>query len=633
MIKQDRGPIPPGVATQAEQRRIAAWNSTTRSFPRDACVPELVARQAAATPDAIAGVDGCQILTYAALNARADRLAGRLRALGVEADVPVAILLPRSIGLAIAALAVMKAGGAYLPVDPSYPNDRLAFVLHDARPPVVVTDQRFAGRLPTSECRVITIDALADTDGHDDAVVARSLAPDHLAYIIYTSGSTGRPKGVALTHGGLLNLVWWHREAFTISSADRATQYASPGFDAAVWELWPYLTAGASVHAMDEAARLDPERLRDWLVAQRITVSFLPTPLAERMMALDWPTATRLRLLLTGADTLHVYPPATLPFQVVNNYGPTECTVVATSGVVQADDCADRLPTIGRPIANTQIHILDDQARPVPVGTPGEIYIGGAGVGRGYLNRPDLDAEKFVSDPSRPEPGAHLYRTGDLGRYLPDGRIAFLGRIDGQVKIRGYRIETDEIVAVLNGNPTVEASAVVAREDDAGERRLVAYIVPTATAEPTHAELVATLAAALPDYMIPATFVVLDELPLTSSGKVDRAALPAPDDTNMLREQAFVAPRTLVEERLAAILAELLSLDRVGATENFFLLGGHSLLGPQLLARVREMFGLALPLRTFFTSPTVEALAAEIERGLPTTTRLGATAPLGERAA
>jgi amino acid adenylation domain-containing protein len=588
----------------------------TYSSPRDARVPELVARQAAATPAAVAIDDGVETLTYADLNARAEGLAARLRSLGVGVDDPVAIVLPRSAGLVVAALGIMKAGGAYLPLDPAYPDARLASVLADARPPVVVTDARGTARLSASGGRLITLDAIPNGDPRDDAGAEVSLAPSHLAYVIYTSGSTGCPKGVAITHDGLSNLVGWHREAFAIVPADRATQHASPGFDAAVWELWPYLTAGASVHVMDEATRVDGEKLRDWIVAKRITVTFLPTPLAERVMVLDWPADTRLRLLLTGADTLHAYPSPTLPFAVVNNYGPTECTVVATSGVVLAGDGGERLPTIGRPIANTQIHILDEQMRPVPPGIPGEIYIGGDGVARGYLNRPDLTAQKFLADPFRAEPAARLYRTGDLGRYLPDGRIAFLGRIDGQVKIRGHRIETDEIAAVLKGHPAVQASVVVAREDRPGERRLVAYVVLQAGVELTHRQLVAALATTLPDYMVPAAFVRLGELPLMPSGKVDLAGLPAPDDTNTLQERTFVAPRTPIEERLAPILAELLALDRVGVSENLFLLGGHSLFGAQVLARVREIFGVAPSLRTLFAGPTIASLAAEIEREL-----------------
>ena len=589
-------------------------NQAAGPMTSDVTVPDLVTAQAAATPAAVAVAAEMEALTYAELDARADRLARRLRMAGVAPDVPAATVLPRSAALAVATLAIMKAGGAYVPLDPSSPQDRLAFMLRDAKPAVVVTESRLVPDLPRGESRVITIDALADAAESGDSQPLPRVGPQNLAYIIYTSGSTGRPKGVEIMHGSLTNLVCWHRDAFAITPSDRATLYASPGFDAAVWELWPYLTAGASLHAMDEGTRLDAEALRDWLIKQAITISFVPTPLAERLMALEWPEHTSLRTLLTGADTLHAYPSPRLPFEVVNNYGPTECAVVATSGVVRAAEWSERLPAIGRPIANVQIHLLDEAMHPVPIGSPGEIYIGGAGVARGYLNRAELTAQKFVRDPFQPDPNARLYRTGDLGRQLPDGQIAFLGRIDGQVKIRGYRIETDEIAAVLNTHPAVQASVVIAREDTPGERRLVAYVVPGVDADPTHAELIATLAAALPDYMIPATFVLLDDLPVTASGKVDRDALPAPDADNTLREQTFVAPRTVVEEQLAAILAGLLSLDRVGVNENFFLLGGHSLLAAQVVSRVREMFDVDLQLRTLFASPTVEALAAEIER-------------------
>jgi amino acid adenylation domain-containing protein len=620
-----------GMATEAEQRQIAAWNATARPYPTNWCVPDLVALRTAEMPMQLAVDDGADALTYAELNTRANRLARRLQSRGVAPEVPVALFLPRSVGLVVAALAVMKAGGAYVPLDPAYPDDRLASVLSDAKPRVIVTETRLAERLPTVDRHLMMIEGVMDSTERTEAPEDPRLTPDHLAYVIYTSGSTGRPKGVQITHGALLNLVFWHREAFSITPDDRASQHASPGFDAAVWELWPYLTAGASVHVMDDATRLDPEGVRDWLVKRGITVSFLPTPLAERVMAASWPEETQLRLLLTGADTLHVYPPPSLPFEVVNNYGPTECTVVATSGIVRPNENSERLPTIGRAIANTQIHILDDQMRPVPIGRPGEIYIGGAGVARGYLDRAGLDAQKFVRDPFRSEPGARLYRTGDLGRYLPGGEIAFLGRIDGQVKIRGYRIETDEIVAVLNTHPAVAASAVVTREDTPGERRLVAYVVPRDGTAPPQGELIATLEAALPDYMVPATFVLVDALPLSPSGKVDRAALPAPDSCNTLREQAFVAPRTVVEEQLASILAGLLSLDRVGVNENFFLLGGHSLLGAQLVSRIRETFDANLALRTLFASPTIEALAAEIERDI--LAKIEATEPIERDAA
>ena len=330
-------------------------------------------------------------------------------------------------------------------------------------------------------------------------------------------------------------------------------------------------------------------------------------------MTLEWPTKARLRVMLTGADTLHHYPPRKLPFRLVNNYGPTECTVLATSGTVLSNEHPHRLPSIGSPIDNVQVHILNEGMRQAPIGESGEIYIGGAGLARGYRNQPDLTAERFVPDPFSSEPGARLFRTGDLGRYLPDGQVAFLGRIDEQIKIRGFRIEPAEIVKVLDEHPAVQASTVVAREVEPGDKRLVAYFVPAAKAQPTHTELRNFIAARVPEYMVPATFVKLEALPLNPSGKVDRAALPAPNAENTLRDSSFVAPRTPIEERLAAMLALLLDLDRVGVEDNFFLLGGHSLLGTQLIARVRDAFGVELSLRTLFDAPTVSKLSAQIE--------------------
>jgi acyl carrier protein len=331
-------------------------------------------------------------------------------------------------------------------------------------------------------------------------------------------------------------------------------------------------------------------------------------------MALEWPTKAALRVMLTGADTLHHYPSRKLPFQLVNNYGPTECTVVATSGVVPpTPERSNRLPTIGRPIANTQIYILDEEMRRVPVGAPGEIYIGGKGLARGYRRRPDLTAEKFVPNPFTSEPEARLYRTGDLARYLPDEQIAFLGRVDEQIKIRGFRIEPAEIVKALDEHPAVGASTVVAREVEPGDKRLVAYFVPASNTQPTHTELRTFMAGRVPEYMIPAIFVTLDSLPFSTNGKVDRAALPAPEPANTLRDSTFVAPRNPIEQRLATMLASLLDLGQVSVEDNFFLLGGHSLMGTQLIARVRDAFGIELSLKSLFDAPTVSKLSAQIE--------------------
>jgi amino acid adenylation domain-containing protein len=577
-------------------------------------VPESVAAQAAATPDAVAVADARETLTYRELQRRAARLAAALHALGAGPDTVVAVCLERSAAFVVAALGVLQAGAAYLPLDPGVPPERLAFMLEDAAPRAVVTEARLAGRLPATAAPRLDVHDVTTAPG-DPAVHPDRVKAGHLAYVIYTSGSTGRPKGVEVTHAGLGNLVAWHRRAFGVTADDRAPLYASPAFDAAVWETWPYLVSGASLHLPPDAVRTDPEALRDWLVAERITIGFVPTPVAERLLGVAWPAWTPLRTLLTGADTLHRYPPESLPFTLVNNYGPTECTVVTTSGPVEAEPFGETLPTIGRPIDNVEVLVLDEARRPVPPGAAGELYVGGAGLARGYRGRPDLTAERFVPHPD--DGGARLYRTGDRARILADGRVAFLGRVDDQVKIRGYRVEPDEIAAALDAVPGVEACAVVARADDGGERRLVAYVVPAPGAALGREALTRALRRSLPDYMVPATFVALPALPLTTNGKVDRAALPAPDAATTLRDEPVVAPRTGVEAELAAILTALLGVEEVSVRDNFFLLGGHSLLGTQLIVRVRDVFGVELPLRTLFDAPTVADLASEIERARP----------------
>jgi amino acid adenylation domain-containing protein len=597
------------------QQQLADWNATQQDYPRNACVPQLVAAQAANTPNAVALVVGDQKLSYGELNRRANQLAHYLQTLGVGPNVLVGLCVERSLDMVVGLLGILKAGGAYVPLDPSYPTERLTFMLVDTHAPVVVTRHSLASHLAIQGTRVVCLDA-------DAAILARQsvvdpltkIAIDDLAYIIYTSGSTGQPKGVQITHDGLLNLIFWHQRAYEVTPSDRATQLTSPAFDATGWELWPYLTMGASIYLPDDDTRASPILLRDWLVSCGITITFLPTPLAESAMFLEWPSAVPLRLLLTGADALHHYPPPTLPFAAVNNYGPTEATVVATYGHVLPTAQADVPPSIGRPIANTQIYILDERMRQVPIGVAGELYIGGAGLAKGYLNRPELTAERFISNPFSDEPGSRLYRTGDLARYLPDGQIAFLGRTDHQIKIRGHRIEPNEIVSVLNGHPAIQASAVVAREDSPGDKRLVAYLVLVPGAHVTASSLYEALRTRLPDYMIPSTCVLLDTLPLTSNGKVDRTGLPAPDAANTLQDGVVAGPTTPTEERLASIVASLLGLDQIGVDDNLFLLGGNSMMGTQLIVRVAEIFGVGLHLRTLFEMPTVRQLAAEIER-------------------
>jgi amino acid adenylation domain-containing protein len=582
--------------------------------PSTLFIPDLVQQRASLTPDALAIRAGSKQLTYRELDLRSNQLADYLRALGVIRDNVVGLCVDRTIDFPVAALAIMKSGGAYLPLDPKTPSRRLQTMLSSAQVSVVLTHSAYAASLAGDGRKVVALDdSTAEITRSRSDALPFSTTPDQLAYVIYTSGSTGTPKAVAVGHDSLLNLVQWHNRAFAITVADRATQLASIGFDAAVWELWPYLVAGASVHLVDDETRTHPERLRDWLVREKITISFAPTPLVERMLQLPWPKATALRFLLTGADTLHNYPSKNLPFTLVNNYGPTECTVVATSGVVapHKSKAEDRLPSIGRAIDNAEIYILDSKLARVSPGEIGEIYVGGALLAKGYLNDPALTAERFVDNPFAS--GSKLYRTGDLGCELPDGQIAFHGRADEQVKINGYRIELNEVAGVLRRHPAIRESVIGVSESDSGEKQMVAYIVPRSVS-PTVGELRDFLANELPEYMLPAVFVSLDSLPTKSSGKVDRSALSAPTEQNVLRDEAFLGPRTPTEQRIASIVARLLSLQQVGMNDNFFYLGGNSLFGTQVIARLRDAFGIEVPLLKLFDHPTVADLSAEVER-------------------
>ena len=580
----------------------------------DLCVQDLVQRQATATPDAVAVVSGDDHTTYGDLNARANALAHRLVSLGTGPETPVGLCMERSLDLPIAALGILRAGGAFVALDPADPPQRLSSLLEESGASVVVTHSDVAAKLPGGKWKSIVLDADSSETTSASAISAPKANLDNLAYIVFTSGSTGKPKGVQITHGGLINLVAWHQRAFNITRTDRATLQAPPGFDAAVWELWPYLAAGATVYLVDNTVRTDPQSLRDWIIRSGITISFLPTQLAESMMSLPWPKETAFRTLLTGADTLRRRPPRGLPFIVVNNYGPTECTVVATSGTIDPDEHATDLPIIGRPIDNFNVYIVDEQLNPVPDGETGELLIGGRGVARGYLNAPALTAEKFVPDSFSAEKGACLYRTGDLARFLPDGQIAFMGRIDDQIKVMGHRIEPQEIMVVLEQHPAVKASFICACPDSSGNQRLLAYIVPANGTFPKPGDLRTFLSNHLPAHMLPSTFVQLEQLPISLRGKVDRAALPQPTPANTLRDDSPEAPQSPIEEHLTVVLSRLLGGTRVGARDNFFTLGGHSLLGAQLIARIREDFGVEISLRSLFDEPTVRGMSVEIER-------------------
>jgi amino acid adenylation domain-containing protein len=577
-------------------------------------VSEIISRRASLTPDAPAITADGLMMTYAELDRRANQLANRLIELGVGRETVVALCLGRSAESVMSSLAVLKAGGAYLPLDPAHPAERSMFMLNDARPRVIITDRRLANKLGPGPWAMIDLADDRQLNGSPQNAPAVEIAPDQLAYVIYTSGSTGQPKGVEVTVGNLLNLISWHQDEFNVTAQDRASHLASVGFDAAVWEVWPYLAAGASLHLPNEATRLSPESLRDWLVANQITISFVPTVLAESLIQMNWPADTALRFLLTGADTLHRYPTSDLPFAVVNNYGPTECTVVTTSGRINREGETASLPAIGRPIRNSKVYLLDENLCEVPPGTTGELYVGGVNVARGYRNRPELTAEKFVADLFSDDPHARLYRTGDLARWLPNGELAYVGRADEQIKILGYRVEPSEIESAINRHPAIAASVVVARGSNCAEKRLTAYLTMRNGTTPSAAELRDFLRTSLPDYMVPSVFAKLERLPLTTNGKLDRHALPEPSIENTLRDEEFVAPQTPIETRLAKILCSLMNIDEVSINDNFFLLGGHSLLGTQLIAKIRSSFGVDMALRTLFDAPSIAELSGEIER-------------------
>jgi len=594
----------------ADERRLVVqdWNATTVVYPQDKCIHELFETQVERTPEAVAVVCGGRELTYGELNARANRLAHHLHSRGVRPDDRVAICVERSIEMVVALLAVLKAGGGYVPLDPSYPADRLGYMIADSAPVVVLSDVGGRRALIGLGGSVPVIDIgdeaewAKELESNPDLVVG--LTPQHLAYVIYTSGSTGTPKGVMIAHRELSNLVQWHCVTFDLKAGERSSCVAGFGFDAASWEIWPALCVGAGLLMAPPSIARNPIELVEWWQCQPVDVSFLPTPIAEIVLGrAKYPA--RLRTLLTGGDRLHQRPPQLRSFKLVNNYGPTETTVVATSGPIEADDAVIH---IGRPISNTRVYILDEQGAPVPVGVAGELNIGGVQVGRGYLNRPDLTAERFVADPFAQEPGTRMYRTGDLGQWLSDGNIEFLGRNDFQVKIRGFRIELGEIEARLTEQVGVREAAVVAREDVPGDKRLVAYY--TGEAGVGAEELRGHLAASLPDYMVPAAYVRLEALPLTPNGKLNRNALPLPGG-EAYAGRGYEAPQGELEEKLAAIWSELLKIDRVGRNDNFFELGGHSLLAITLIERLRQQ-GLQADVRTLFGAPTLGRLAAAL---------------------
>lgn len=574
---------------------------------------DLIDEVARALPEAVAlSAGGSRHITYRALMTAADTLAAELVALGASTDRPVGICIDRSIEHVIAMLGALRAGTCFLPLDPDWPPDRLCRVLADADASIVIAAPSLMESLAAPNRTVLN--SIPEARRYAPVQALPKPASESLAYIIYTSGSTGEPKGVEITHRNLLHLVTWHREAFGISPQDQASWIAGLGFDASIWEVFPYLAVGACVHLPKDSIRGSTEALRNWLVAKSITVAFAPTPLGEALINAKWPAQTALRTLLIGGDTLHLWPKPGLPFRVVNNYGPTECTVVATSGCVTAERPSSALPTIGKPIADTEIVILDREGKLARPGEVGEIYVGGAGVGRGYRHRPQQTQERFLvlALPGNGGVAERYYRTGDLGCVTAEGEIAFHGRCDDQIKVRGHRVEPDEISAALSQHPGIAQSAVIA-EGDGIDRRLIAYVVPTTQDAPRAGELRDFLAARLPNYMLPATYVRVASLPLTANGKLDKSALPSPTPANTLASARYRAPISAVESRVAEIVEALLGVKGVGVDDNFFLLGGHSLLGTQLVLRLRDAFGAELTLRDLFEAQTIQNLAAKVE--------------------
>ncbi|ARO86883.1 non-ribosomal peptide synthetase [Nitrosospira lacus] len=599
--------------TAAERRQFAEWNRTRREYPRDHCIHELFLEQAARTPDAVALVHGTIRFTYREIGDRARMIASHLRHLGVHPDTPVALCLERSPEMVSGVLAVLIAGGACVPLDPAYPRDRLTFMLQDSGALLLLTQRALLERLPAHRalCLDEPLPPLPDTTQH---AVPK---PENLAYIIYTSGSTGKPKGVALPHRTLVNLTaWQHGE---LGPGGNTLQFAPLSFDVSFQEIFSTLCDGATLILAPETLRQDPVGLWRLIGEQQVNRLYLPfvalQQLAEAAVHIE-PLPATLREIITAGEQLQVTPQIRNLFrnlpgcQLHNHYGPSETHVVTAYTLAGPPSGWPLLPAIGHPIANTCIHLFDPGQRLVPIGVPGEMYIGGDSLARGYLNRDELTAEKFVADPDYPD--ARLYRTGDLARYLPGGDIEFLGRLDHQVKIRGFRVEPGEVEAVLASHPAVREAVVMAREDEPGDRRLAAYLVARTETPPAAGDLRRFLLERLPEYLVPPAYIFLGSLPLTPSGKVDRRALPAPDRSRPDLGCAAILPRTDDETRIAQVWAQVLGLDAVGVEDNFFELGGHSLLATRVISRIRDTFRIEVPLRQLFESPTVAGLARAI---------------------
>ncbi|WP_295615177.1 amino acid adenylation domain-containing protein, partial [Chamaesiphon sp. GL140_3_metabinner_50] len=600
-------------------------NDTHTDYPADKCIHQLVEAQVAKTPNAIAVQYESTQLTYRQLNDRANQLAHYLQTLGVKPEVLVGICVERSCEMIIGLLGILKAGGAYVPLDPAYPADRLSFMLADAQVAVLLTQQKLLASLPAVDVPTIELDDWDNFEGESTANPTSDLQPSNLAYVIYTSGSTGKPKGVLVQHQGLCNLALAQIRGFDVRSDSRVLQFASFSFDASISEVVMSLCAGATLYLGNRDSLLPGTGLMKLLQQQRIShITLSPSALAA-MPSGAYPDLQTI--IVAGEacppDVVAQWSPGR---RFMNGYGPTESTVCATTATCTASKTA---PPIGRPIANIQVYILDSHLQPVPIGVAGELHIGGAGLARGYLNRPELTAEKFIPNPFSQDYSGRLYKTGDLVRYLADGEIEFLGRIDLQVKIRGFRIELGEIEAVLSLQPQVQEAAVVVRIEPTG-KRLVAYIVPKAgfsTGEgiaKANAPLPPTIPASqlrsflterLAEYMVPSAFVMLESFPLTPNGKIDRQALANLAQGHSELDRT-VAPSTPIETILASIWADILGISDVGIHNNFFELGGHSLLATQVISRIHDALQVDLPLRTLFERQTIADLAETVVQHL-----------------
>jgi amino acid adenylation domain-containing protein len=587
-------------------------------------VPTRVRAIAQRYPTRIALQESQKILNYQDLDRLADSFANHLLSLGIQRGDVVALCMPRSIDWTVAALGVLRLGAAYVPLDTSWPDARLCFAIQNSGAKAVVAEKPLLDRL---HCGIQPIDILDNAwrDLAGNIPSFNSLQPSDLAYVIYTSGSTGDPKGVEITHANLSHLINWHLKDFRVTHNDRTSHLASLGFDAAVWEIWPTLCAGGTLCIVSEPDRLSTDLLQQWLIKEQITISFVPTIQATALIDREWPPQTALRFMLTGADVLSRGPRKRIPFVFVNNYGPTECTVVATSGPVMAG--SDGIPTIGKPIRGTEIYLLDADCEPVPDGELGEIYIGGSGVGRGYRNLPEETQFAFLSDPFSFIPGARMYRTGDLAVRRGNGEIEFRGRMDRQVKIYGKRVELNEIDSVLARHPDLSFATTHARVGSRGEIRLIAYVVAKSADDTLSADLLRKhILQTLPSYMVPAHFVRLPSIPLLTNGKLDQKTLDMGSPFG-LGTRLMTGNQSQLGDRLLALMRELLNDPALSKEDNFFLAGGHSLLGMQLILRIEEEFGAELSLQQILEYPTVNQLSAEIEWALDSVRKTAEASP------